>query len=105
MTEPYFCQNDKDVLTVKLPRDVDHHIAKELRFRIDDQVMLKRPKQLILDLTDTQFMDSSGLGLILGRARLTKEMKVDYLVLNPNPATKKLLSMAGVDQMLKIQSL
>ena len=97
--------SEGEVLTVKLPKDVDHHVAKAMRINIDDKLIRQRPRQLILDLTETQFMDSSGLGLILGRARITRDLNIDYTVVNPNHATQKLLTMAGVDQLVKIQAL
>ena len=105
MTEAFFCVTENNILTVKLPRDVDHHVAKALRYTIDDKLLRIRPQKLILDLTETQFMDSSGLGLILGRARTTKEMEIDYLLVNPNLPTQKLLKMSGVDKLISIQSL
>ena len=90
------------VLTVQLPKDVDHHVAKIARGKIDAMLEQHRPTQLLLDLTQTQFMDSSGLGLILGRARVTGELGIHYQLINPNPATMKILEMAGVDRMLSI---
>ncbi len=96
---------ENGILTVKLPQDIDHHSAKRLRVMIDDRLLRQRPKKLILDLTQTQFMDSSGLGLILGRSRVTKELNIELEIVNPNPATQKLLTMVGVDKLVPIQRL
>ena len=90
------------VLTVQLPKDIDHHVAKIVRGRIDEMLERLHPGSLLLDLTRTQFMDSSGLGLVLGRARVTQERGIDYQLINPNRATMKILEMAGVDRMLSI---
>lgn len=105
MEEQLLQSYEDQVLKVKLPKDIDHHAAKPLRIRIDQLLYQHKPKKLILDLTHTQFMDSSGLGLILGRARITKEMNVEYVLVNPNAATQKILEMAGVDKMIPIERL
>ena len=54
-------------LTVFIEGDIDHHTARQIRSRIDTKVYIQRPDELILDLSRVCFMDSSGLGLILGR--------------------------------------
>ncbi len=105
MEEQLFLSYENEILKVKLPKDIDHHIAKELRVQIDQSLLRHKPKKLILDLTHTQFMDSSGLGLILGRARITREMNMEYLLVNPNASTQKILEMAGADKLIAIQKL
>ena len=56
-------------LVVKLSGEIDQHCAEELRGDIDRQLDIKRSASLIIDLGDVDFMDSSGLGLIMGRYR------------------------------------
>ena len=47
--------------------DIDHHSAREMRLRIDTAFAVSDARELILDMSGVKFMDSSGLGLILGR--------------------------------------
>ena len=54
-------------LNVKIRGDIDHHSVKKVRAQIDDAISSKRPHFVFLDLSSVDFMDSSGLGLILGR--------------------------------------
>ena len=105
MQDALIYRQEEGVLIVKLPKEIDHHSAKGIRTAIDDKLYSTRPKKLVLDLTDTQFMDSSGLGLVLGRARIAAEMKVEYALANPNRATQKILAMAGADALIPIYSL
>lgn len=105
MQDALICRLEEGVLIAKLPKEIDHHSAKRIRTAIDDRLFTARPKKLVLDLTDTQFMDSSGLGLILGRARIAADMKVEYALANPNRATKKILTMAGADSLIPIYTL
>ena len=56
-----------DVLSVRIEGEVDHHSAVSLREEVDREILEVRPKRLELDLSGVSFMDSSGIGLIMGR--------------------------------------
>ena len=60
-------------ITAYLSGEIDHHSAVELRRRIDEAVLAGTPEWLILDFSGVTFMDSSGIGLIMGRWRLMQE--------------------------------
>ncbi len=91
-------------LTVFLDGEIDHHNARQIRSRIDTKVYIQRPDELILDLSRVNFMDSSGLGLILGRYTKAVEMGIDFKVANPNPQIKRILDLAGTERLIKIES-
>ena len=63
-----------EVVTAYLSGELDHHTAKEMREAIDTAVELNMPTLLILDFKDITFMDSSGIGMILGRYKLIKPL-------------------------------
>ena len=56
-----------EVLTVYLQGEIDHHSAKNMREEIDSAVDFNMPSLLILDFGEVTFMDSSGIGLVMGR--------------------------------------
>ena len=58
------------VLTAFLAGEIDHHSAREMREQIDEAAQKHKPYCLRLDFSQVPFMDSSGIGLILGRVRL-----------------------------------
>ena len=58
------------VLTARLSGEIDHHSAREMREAIDDTAQKVKPACLRLDFSQVPFMDSSGIGLVLGRVRL-----------------------------------
>lgn len=91
-------------LTVYLDGDIDHHNAREIRSRIDTKVFIQRPNELVLDLSRVNFMDSSGLGLILGRYTKAVEMGIEFKVANPNKQIKRILDLAGTERLIKIES-
>lgn len=91
-----------DVLEFKLWGDVDHHNAKVLRKQMDDDIFLYRPKRVELDLSGVDFMDSSGLGLIIGRFNTAAEIGGKLILKRPTKRVEKVLSLAGVERIITI---
>ena len=91
-------------LTVFLEGDIDHHSAREIRSRIDTKVFIQRPDELILDLSRVCFMDSSGLGLILGRYTKAVELGIAFKIANPTPEIRRILDLAGTERLIKIEN-
>lgn len=90
-------------LTIFLDGDIDHHNARMIRSRIDTKIYIQRPDELILDLSRVCFMDSSGLGLILGRYTKAVELGILFKVANPTPQIKRILDLAGTERLIKIE--
>ena len=61
---------DGVTLKIKLRGEIDHHAAAVVRVNIDELIRSRTPKTLLLDMSAVDFMDSSGLALILGRVQL-----------------------------------
>ena len=91
--------NEKDKLYLKLSGDVDHHAVKDTRNEVDELILQNRPATLIMDLSAIDFMDSSGLGFVLGRMN---DIKGKMLILDPTKRTEEMLKMAGADKLIKI---
>ena len=62
-------QLEGPVLTYWMPKEVDHHVAKELCAELDMLVEAYRARELVLDFGQTEFMDSSGIGVVIGRSK------------------------------------
>ena len=89
-------------LKIKLRGEIDHHSAVAVRGAIDDMLRSKRPSQLVIDMSGVDFMDSSGLGLIMGRYAVMRELGGQLLIADPSPATEKIMSLAGMERIVKI---
>ncbi len=61
-----------DLLYAYLAGEIDHDAAQDLRIQLDDALLTRTPHTLVLDLGGVGFMDSSGVGLILGRQRCAR---------------------------------
>ena len=88
-------------LRVFLQGEITHHSAVFTRKAIDEKIQELRPQNLIIDLADVPFMDSSGLGLIMGRYQLMKDLGGTLTVANPSAEHKKLFKLAGLNKLVK----
>ena len=79
-------------LAAYLTGEIDHHSAQTLRREIDAQIDARLPELLTLDFSGVTFMDSSGVGLILGRSRRITGLGGKLSVQNVSPAVKKLMA-------------
>jgi stage II sporulation protein AA (anti-sigma F factor antagonist) len=76
--------------------DIDHHTAKEIRETIDGYVEQYNPKLLELDFGGVQFMDSSGIGLIMGRFKLMSSIKGSLKVINIPKSLERMVKLSGL---------
>ncbi|MDQ5984228.1 MAG: Anti-sigma F factor antagonist [Eubacteriales bacterium SKADARSKE-1] len=83
-------------LTAIIEGDIDHHTAKGIRETIDLAVEEKNPSALTLDFGNVQFMDSSGIGLIMGRYRLMKLLNGNLELVNLPEHINRLISLSGL---------
>lgn len=63
-------KKERETLTAYLSGDIDHHSTKTIRQEIDLEISKQMPRELILDFSHVNFMDSSGVGLVMGRYKL-----------------------------------
>ena len=94
---------DNGVLEIKLMGEIDHHSAVNVRSDIDELIFDLRPSKVVLDLSEISFMDSSGLGLIMGRYALIKDFGGTLSLRAPTVAVMKILSLAGMERMIQIE--
>ena len=90
-------------LRIRLRGEIDHHTAAVVRVSIDELIRSRAPRVLLLDMSAVDFMDSSGLGLIMGRLSLMQSIGGEMMVLDPSPATEKIMGLAGMERMIKIK--
>ena len=91
-------------LTAYLSGEIDHHSAKKIRAEIDNTASRAHPDALILDFRDVTFMDSSGIGLVMGRYSLMQELGGNLQVVNLSTHIKKVMKLAGLDRLAVMES-
>ena len=81
----------EDTLTAKLSGEIDHHTAAGLREQIDYEADRLRPPLLLLDFGGVGFMDSSGIGLIMGRYRNAAYYGGQVRVIHAPPVIERMI--------------
>lgn len=90
----------EDSLTVLLKGEIDHHSLISARSEIDSRILTSSPKLVILDFGGVSFMDSSGIGLILGRKRVLEGTGGRVAVKNANGYVEKIIRLAGLSSLI-----
>jgi stage II sporulation protein AA (anti-sigma F factor antagonist) len=83
-------------LIVRMSGELDLHTVDPFRRVVDEALSSGQAKDLVLALKGVTFIDSSGIGAILGRYRLAKEFHGTVVAVGPRPAVRRVLEMAGV---------
>jgi len=96
---PVKIEQGNGVLNVLLEGEIDHHTAKPIRERIDETAEKTRPRLMRLDFTKVSFMDSSGIGLVIGRYKLMKMLGGSVRVTGVSGAMEKIMKMAGLERL------
>lgn len=91
------------VLTAKISGEVDHHSAAEIREAIDETSQKLKPYCLKLDFSGVPFMDSSGIGLILGRVKLYKLWKGHVVISGLTSTLNKMVELSGISAVAMIE--
>lgn len=96
------CKSDGGRLTAFLNGEIDHHNSEAVRTKIDIDIEKYHPEELILDFKDVTFMDSSGIGLVIGRCKVMKSIGGRVIIDNAAVQTKKVMKLAGLDMLTTI---
>lgn len=94
---------DKNLI-VNFHGELDHHTAEEIRKEIDGIYSMRMLNNIILDLQNLNFMDSSGIGLIMGRYKLVNENNGRIFLVNVGSRVEKILKMSGILKIVNIRS-
>lgn len=92
-----------EVVTARLSGELDHHSAREMRQAIDSAVELNMPTLLILDFEAITFMDSSGIGLVMGRYRNISKNGAKLHITGASPQIYKVMKLAGLERLARLE--
>ena len=87
-------------LIVKLEGEIDQSCAAEMRADIDREIRLRNVKNLVLDFGEVTFMDSSGIGVIIGRYKQIKALGGKTMIVRPQPQVDKILELSGLKKII-----
>ena len=96
-------EQEENKMTAYLSGEIDHHNAKEIRETIDFSVESSLPEILALDFGEVTFMDSSGIGLVMGRYKLMQSMNGKLCLSHVSSHIQKVMKLAGLDKLASIE--
>ena len=91
---------DGDRLIVRIDGELDHFCAQSVRRYLDALLLDRSIRTLILDFSSLTFMDSSGIGVILGRYRILRDRGGKMAVCHMNPHIARIFHMSGMDRII-----
>ncbi len=90
---------EQEITTVYLNGELDHHNAAPLRERVDTVIRERHPKRLVLDFSGISFMDSSGIGFVMGRYKLMRSMDGELRIQGASTRMEKVMRLAGLEKL------
>ncbi|WP_202076821.1 anti-sigma F factor antagonist [Caldalkalibacillus salinus] len=91
-----------DVLIIRLVGELDHHTAEKLRVQVEDKIETHGIRHILLNVAELDFMDSSGLGVILGRYKQIQQKEGQMIICAISPTIYRLFELSGLFKILKI---
>lgn len=84
-----------------LEGELDEHSANSVRNKLDISIEMARVDSFVFDMGGVTFMDSTGIGVILGRYKKLKSKNIELYIANPTKNIDKILNMAGIYTIIK----
>ena len=98
--ESFYKKEDKQLI-FKLEDDIDEYAVQKIRRRLDNEIERYMPKEVIFDFNNVSFMDSAGIGLIIGRYKLANMLGGKVQVANLTTPVRKIFEMSGMQTIIK----
>lgn len=91
-----------DTLVVMLIGELDHHSAEEVRVKIDDRIERDNIRKVIMNFKDVTFMDSSGIGVVIGRYKKIQNRDGKVCVVEVNKRVDKVFTLSGLYKIIDV---
>ncbi len=92
------------LLVLEITEEIDHHTTEKIRRKADDEITKFMPRKVVFDFSNVTFMDSAGIGMVLGRYKMIKMLGGSLELENVNTTLKKIFDMSGVSKICPIVS-
>ena len=95
-------KEDKTLL-MEITEEIDHHFVENIRREADNEITRFMPRKAIFDFSNVSFMDSAGIGLILGRYKMIKMLGGELEIINVSLKLKKIFEMSGITKIIPLK--
>lgn len=96
-----YVKEDK-LLLLKITEEIDHHTTEKIRRKADDEITRYMPRKVIFDFSNVTFMDSAGIGMVLGRYKMIKMLGGNLELKNVNSSINKIFEMSGITKICNV---
>ena len=93
---------EKRTLLVRLCGELDHHTAAKIKEEADHKLRSTNAVNIIFDFSDLSFMDSSGIGMIMGRYKKVRTLGGRVAAFGVNAQIVRIMEMSGIDKIIKL---
>ncbi len=92
----------ENYLCIRMPKEIDHHNAGEISENADYFICHENVNSIVFDFEETEFMDSSGIGILVGRYKKIICFNGNVYVIHANTQIRKILHMSGLQRIIEI---
>ena len=93
---------EKKALLVKVTGELDHHMAEKIKTAVDEKLRCTNAVNVIFDFSELEFMDSSGIGVIMGRYKKERTLGGRVIASGVNAGILRIMEMSGMDKIIKL---
>ena len=90
-------------LFFEITEEIDHHAVEIIRRKADDEITRYMPRKVVFDFNNVTFMDSAGIGMVLGRYKMIKMIGGNLEMINVSKKLKKIFEMSGVTKICPLK--
>ena len=94
--------SEKRTIVARIDTDLDHHSAVLIRKAVDSKIKSSNAVNVIFDFSQVDFMDSSGIGMLMGRYKITKILGGKTIIFGTKKPVKRIIDMSGIDKIIYI---
>lgn len=95
-------EKEKDILMIDIDLDIDATECKKIRNIIDGYIIKYQPKEIVFNMQNVEFMDSSGIGLLMGRYNLAKMFNSRIIIDKPSARVKKVIQLTDINKYIEV---
>ena len=90
------------LLLFEITEEIDHHTTEKIRRKMDNEIQRYMPKRIVFNFNSVTFMDSAGIGMLIGRYKIARMFGATVELINVKPSIKKIFEMCGVLKIIPI---
>ena len=87
-------------LIVKIDGDIDHHVSSQIKEKVDREYEFSNAENIIFDFDNVKFMDSSGIGMIIGRYKMLQKTGGKIYIANVKPQLESIIEISGLRKII-----